>query len=99
LRKPDLPNCIESAIVRRHPLVRFTPHRDPVPLETTEVTLPLAFQAAEGRLPHVLGSPHGRCIGQIRNDKHAEWTTLRQILQHFFYPVSASPAFAAKAEA
>lgn len=25
--------------------------------------------------------------GQIRNDKQAEWTTLRHILQHFFYPV------------
>jgi hypothetical protein len=37
--------------------------------------------------------------GQIRNDKQAEWTTLRHILQHFFYPVSAAPAFTAKAEA
>lgn len=37
--------------------------------------------------------------GQIRNDKQAEWATLRRILQHFFYPVSASPSFAAKAEA
>ena len=37
--------------------------------------------------------------GQIRNDKQAEWTTLRHILEHFFYPVSASPTFVAKAEA
>ncbi len=36
--------------------------------------------------------------GQIRNGKEAEWTTLRKILEHFFYPVSISDAFAAKAE-
>ena len=36
--------------------------------------------------------------GQIRNEKEAEWNKLRQILVHFFYPVSASPAFARKAE-
>jgi hypothetical protein len=37
--------------------------------------------------------------GQIRNDKQAEWTTLRHILQDFFYPVSASSSFVPKAEA
>ncbi len=36
--------------------------------------------------------------GQIRNEKEAEWNKLRQILEHFFYPVSASAAFAGKAE-
>ncbi len=36
--------------------------------------------------------------GQIRNGKEAEWRTLRQILEHFFYPVSTSGALAAKAE-
>lgn len=37
--------------------------------------------------------------GQLRNDIHAEWSKLRQILEHFFYPISASPSFVAKAEA
>lgn len=36
---------------------------------------------------------------QIRNDQQAEWTTLRHVLEDFFYPVSASPTFVAKAEA
>jgi len=36
--------------------------------------------------------------GQIRNDKQAEWTKLRQILEHFFYPVATSTAFLPKAE-
>jgi hypothetical protein len=37
--------------------------------------------------------------GQFRNDLHAEWSKLRDILENFFYPISASRAFAAKAEA
>jgi len=36
--------------------------------------------------------------GQIRNDKQEEWTKLRQILEHFFYPVATSTAFLPKAE-
>ena len=36
---------------------------------------------------------------QVRNDKPAEWATLRRCLQDFFYPVAASPKFIVKAEA
>lgn len=34
--------------------------------------------------------------GQIQNGNEAEWKKLRQVLEEFFYPVSASSAFAAK---
>jgi len=37
--------------------------------------------------------------GHISNNMEAEWTTLRDILQHFFYPVSASNTFVRKAKA
>ena len=36
--------------------------------------------------------------GQIRNDKSAEWSTLRRILQQFFYPVSGLPEIVAKVD-
>jgi hypothetical protein len=36
--------------------------------------------------------------GQFRNDLHAEWSKLRDILENFFYPILASSVFAVKAE-
>jgi hypothetical protein len=36
--------------------------------------------------------------GQITNDIEGEWKTLRQVLEGFFYPVSRSPVFQARAE-